>query len=92
MIRSFKHKGLKQLWETNSPKGIDAAHAPRCTRILDALEAASRPDDMNIVGYRFHPLKGDRAVTFSVTVSGNGRITFKWNGTDAVSVHYEDYH
>ncbi len=92
MIRSFKHRGLRRLWETSSAAGINPAHAGRSTRILDALDAAGAPEDLDIPGYRFHPLKGDRAGTYSVTVSGNWRITFRWEHPDAVDVNYEDYH
>jgi proteic killer suppression protein len=93
MIRSFKHRGLRQLWESGTAAGITPSHEQRATRILDALEASTRPDDMAAVpGYRFHPLKGDRAGWFSVTVSGNWRITFRWDGLDAIDVNYEDYH
>ncbi len=61
-------------------------------RLLARLDAAQAPDDMNLPGYRFHELKGGRAGTYSVQVTGNWRITYKWDGADAVDVDLEDYH
>ncbi len=92
MIRSFKHKGLQKLWETGSVSGVNPAHRGRITRMLDALNAAGVPQDMDIPGYRWHELKGDKAGTYSTTVNGNWRITFCWEGSDAIVVNYEDYH
>ena len=60
--------------------------------MLDRLDAAARPEDMNLPGWRFHALKGDRAGEYSVTVSGNWRLTFAFEGEDAVGVNLEDYH
>lgn len=92
MIRSFKHSGLRRLWETSSAAGITAAHADRANRILDSLNVAPAPRAMAIPGFKFHELKGSRAGTYAVTVSGNWRITFEWDGADAINVNYEDYH
>lgn len=60
--------------------------------MLDALDVAMKPEDMNIPGYKFHGLKGDRAGTYAVTVTGNRRITFQFDGEDATDVNLEDYH
>jgi len=60
--------------------------------MLDRLEASKQPQDMNLPGYRWHPLKGDRKGTYAVAVSGNWRITYRWDGEDAVHVDLEDYH
>ena len=92
MIRSFRHKGLERYFRKGERKGIDAQHELRIRRILDRLDASIRPDDMNLPGYRLHGLKGDRKGLFAVWVSANWRITFGFDGGDAVNVNLEDYH
>ena len=92
MIRGFKHKGLERFFRRGDHRGIPAQSAARIERVLDRLDAAIRPDDMNLPGYRFHSLKGDRAGRFAVAVSGNWRITFAFEGEDATQVDFEDYH
>ena len=92
MIRSFKHEGLARFFETGSKAGIQAQHAERLRLILAQLNAAAAPDDMGLPGLRLHPLRGDRKGTWSVWVSGNWRVTFKFVGKDAEVVDYEDYH
>lgn len=92
MIRSFRHKGLERYFTKSERKGIDAKHAERIRRILDLLDSAVRPEDLNLPGYRFHGLKGDRKGVYSVWVSGNWRITFQFEAGDAVYVNLEDYH
>jgi proteic killer suppression protein len=92
MIKRFKHKGLARYFEKGERRGIDAALTPKISRILDALDQATSPEQLNIPGWRLHPLTGDRKGTWSVSVSGNWRITFEFSGTDAVNVNLEDYH
>ena len=92
MIRSFKHKGPARYFETGSKAGIQAQHAERLRLILAQLNAAAAPDDMGLPGLRLHPLRGDRKGTWSVWVSGNWRVIFKFVGKDAEVVDYEDYH
>ena len=92
MIRTFKHKGLARFFETGSKAGIRAQHAERLRLILAQLNAAAAPDDMGLPGLRLHPLRGDRKGIWSVWVSGNWRVTFKFVGKDAEVVDYEDYH
>jgi len=92
MIRDFRHKGLGRFFERDDWRGIPPRYGERIARILDRLDAAMRPDDMNLPGFRFHRLKGDRTRTYSVTVSGNLRITFEFDGEDAIRVDLEDYH
>jgi len=92
MIRSFKHKGLEKFFLTGSTAGIQAAHAKRLRLILGRLHAAQEPMDMNLPGLRLHKLSGARKETWSVWVSGNWRITFRFESGDAEIVHYEDYH
>ena len=92
MIRSFAHKGLERFFAKSERRGIDAKHTERIRRLLDRLDAAAKADDMNIPGNRFHALKGDRKGTYAVSVSGNWRITFKFDNGDAINVNLEDYH
>ena len=92
MIRSFRHKGLAKFFATGSKAGIRAAQAEHLSLILAALNAATAPGDMRLPGLKLHPLKGGRSGTGSVSVRGNWRITFRFEGKDAVDVHYEDYH
>jgi proteic killer suppression protein len=92
VIRSFRHKGLERYFAKGDRKGIDAKHEGRIRRILDRLDAATRPDDMNLPGFDFHPLKGALRGTFAVSVSGNWRITFRFADGDSIDVNLEDYH
>jgi toxin HigB-1 len=92
MILGFKHKGLARFFETGSRSGIQAGHADRLRLVLAQLAAATAPQDMGLPGLRLHALKGDRKGTWSVWVSGNWRVTFKFVGKNADAVDYEDYH
>ena len=92
MIKSWKHDGLRRFSETGSKAGIDAQHAKKLRLQLSALSVASKPQDMGAPGWRLHELKGSEAGVWSVTVSGNWRVTFRFEGTDAVLVDYRDYH
>ena len=92
MIRSFKHKGLGRFFETGSRAGIQSQHAERLRLILGRLNAATSPQDMGLPGLRLHLLKGTRKGIWAVWVSGNWRVTFKFEATDAEIVDYEDYH
>jgi toxin HigB-1 len=92
MISRFRHKGLERFFKASDHRGIPAQHAARMERILDRLDSAVRAQDMNLPGYGFHPLKGDRKGTYAVSVSGNRRMTFRFEGEHAVDVDLEDYH
>lgn len=92
MIRSVKHKGLAKFFSSGSTAGIQAAHANRLRLILGRLNAASNVNDMDLPGLRLHELSGNRAGTWSVSVSGNWRVTFRFEDGDAEIVNYEDYH
>lgn len=92
MIRSFKSAALKRYWNEGKPKGLPAHDLKRIRRILASLGAATAPQDMDLPGYRFHRLKGNRKDTYSVTVRANWRITFDWENGAAVRVDIEDYH
>jgi proteic killer suppression protein len=92
MIKSFRHKGLKSLFETGDPSRVQAAHVRRLRSILAMLNTASVIQDMDQIGLRLHELKGDRKGTWSVTVNGNWRVTFQFRDGDALLLDYEDYH
>lgn len=92
MIRGFRHKGLERFFLRGDHRGIPARSGARIERMLDRLDASVRPEDMNLPGYRFHGLRGDRSGSFAVSVSGNLRITFSFDGEDAVDIDLEDYH
>ena len=92
MIRSFKHKGLARFFRSGNTAGIQAAHAKRLRLILGRLHAASDARDMDLPGLRLHALTGNRIGVWSVTVSGNWRVTFRFEDGDAEIVNYEDYH
>lgn len=92
MIASFAHKGLKEFFETNNLRGVKPEWAKRLRVQLDYLNAATSPRDMDLPGYDLHELKGDRKGTWSVKVSGNWRLTFRWEEGNATSVNVEDYH
>jgi toxin HigB-1 len=92
VIVSFRHKGLERLYRGGSKKGVQAAHVPKLLRILSLLDVAQSPDDLAIPSCRTHPLKGDLAGHWSIWVSGNWRITFRFNETDVELVDYQDYH
>lgn len=92
MIRGFQHKGLERYFRRGDSRGIPAQSSARIERILDRLDAAVRPQDMNLPGFRFHGLRGNRAGTYAVSVTGSLRLTFSFDGEDAIAVDLEDYH
>ena len=92
MIKTWKHKGLKDFYETGSTKSIPAKHSKRIRRILDAIDSAEEIEELDIPGFDLHELKGDRKGTWAITVTGNWRITFLFINGDAYDVNYEDYH
>jgi len=81
-----------QFFTRGSYKGVPAQHGSRIERMLDRLDAAKEARDMDLPGYKFHALAGDRKEEFAVSVSGNWRITFEFDGQDAVNANLEDYH
>jgi toxin HigB-1 len=92
MIESFRHKGLRKLFEIGSTVGIQAAHAKRLRMQLAALDTARTIEDMNIPGFSLHPLKGGMRGRWSITVNGNWRLTFEFQDGCAYVLDYEDYH
>ena len=92
MIESFKHKGLERFFTTGDKRAIPVQSAARIDRMLDRLDASIKAEDMDLPGYKFHSLKGDRAGEYAVTVTGNTRITYRFDGQNAVAVNLENYH
>jgi len=92
VIRSFRHKGIERFFLTGSKAGIQPKHAARLRILLTTLNLASTSLDMNREGWEWHPLKGNLKDHWAVTVNGNWRLTFSFEGTDAILVDYQDYH
>nr|WP_233356473.1 type II toxin-antitoxin system RelE/ParE family toxin [Brenneria sp. L3-3C-1] len=92
VIRSFRHKGLRALHQRGDTSGVRADHVSRLQRLLASLEVAKSPNDMDRPGNRLHPLKGKLAGYWSVSVSGNWRVIFRFDGSDVELVGYLDYH
>lgn len=92
MIKSFKHKGLKKFYQKGDSSGLEQSLVPRLKNRLSMLDAAKTIDFLNQQGYDLHELKGDRADTWSVKVSGNWRLTFIFEKGDVYVLNLEDYH
>jgi toxin HigB-1 len=92
MIASIQHKGLKLLWTKNDPSRLPAEQVKKIRNILTMLHGAEKVEDMNYAGAGLHPLKGDLKGYWSITVSGNYRIIFKFENGNAYLVDYLDYH
>lgn len=92
MIKSFKHRGLKEFFFSGRKKGIRPEQADRLERILDRLNAANEIKDMNYPGSNLHKLSGDKKGLYAVKVTGNWRIFFEFIEGDAFIVDYDDYH
>lgn len=92
MIRSFRHKGIETFFRTGKTSGIQARHVKRLRLQLGRLDTASGPQDMNVPGWRLHPLKGKLAGHWAVWVDSHWRLTFAFDNGDAILVDYQDYH
>ena len=92
MIGSIRHKGLKRLYEDGDPRGVGANLRKRVGEILSVLDAADTIEEADIPGYRLHPLSGDRQGYWSVRVTGNWRVTFRFQNGRAEDVNLEDYY
>jgi len=92
MIKSFRHKGLQRFFEIGSKSGIQAAHANKLRLQLAALDQAKQPQDLSAPAWSLHPLKGEMRGHWAITVNGNWRMVFTFEGNDAVLVDYMDYH
>ncbi|RBM03251.1 peptidase [Acidithiobacillus ferridurans] len=92
MIKSFRHKGLQAFYESGSKAWIQPDHAAKIARLLARLDNAQTPGDMNVPGWKLHPLHGTLQGHFAVWVSGNWRLVFAFEDGDAILVDYVDYH
>jgi len=92
VIKTFKHKGLQKFFDTGSVAGVQPYHKQKLRMRLTALNTATRIEDMNLAGFRLHPLKGDRKGLSVIDVSKNGRIIFRFQDGNVYVVDYEDYH
>ncbi len=92
MIKTWKHKGLRLFFRTGVTSGIQPKHQTKLKIILQLLDASIQPEDMDLPGMGFHTLKGDLKNYYSVTVNGNWRVIFAFDGQDAILVDYLDYH
>jgi len=92
VIKSFRHKGLKKLYETGSQSGVQTNHVNRLRMQLVALDTAQMIDDMDVPGFKLHALKGKLKGRWSIWVNGNWRITFEFRDGNAFILDYEDYH
>ncbi len=92
MIQSFRHKGLKRLYEDDDPRGVMAEHLAKFRNILARLDAAATVKDMDLPGFRLHSLKGDFDGFWAVTVRANWRVAFRFIEGEAFDVDYLDYH
>jgi proteic killer suppression protein len=92
MVKSFRHQGLRRLFETGSTSGIQVSQAKRLRLQLAALDTAKTIEDMDIPGFRLHSLKGEMQGRWSIAVNGNWRITFEFQDGNAYVLDYEDYH
>jgi len=92
MILRFRHRGLERLYSRGDPSGVSAQHVKRLHAVLAALATASVPSDMALPGAQPHPLRGDRVGQWSVSISGNWRVIFEFEGQDVTNVDLVDYH
>ena len=92
MIKAFKHEGLEQFFTHVDVKGLQAAHGPRISRLLDAIDQAGQVEELNVPGWHLHRLKGEWRHLHGLRVSGNWRIAFQFIDGEAHIVHLEDYH
>lgn len=92
MIKSFRHKGLRKLFETGNAAGVQASHARRLRMQLAALDTAQTIEDVDIPGFRLHALKGEMRGRWAISVNGNWRLTFEFVDGNAYILDYEDYH
>ncbi|MGO9265859.1 MAG: type II toxin-antitoxin system RelE/ParE family toxin [Candidatus Binataceae bacterium] len=92
MIRRFRHRGLRRLYQNDDRSGLKPEHADKVARVLQFLNRARGPRDMDLPGYRLHQLKGDLSGFWSVTISANWRIIFRFEAENVTDLDYIDYH
>jgi proteic killer suppression protein len=92
VIESFRHKGLKKLYENDDPRGVSSEHLSKLRNILARLDASASVEDLNLPGFRLHPLKKDLEGYWAVVARANWRVVFRFAGGKATEVDYLDYH
>ena len=92
MIGSFRHKGLRQLFEDDQARGVDPDHVRKLRQILLVLQAAKQIEALNLPAFRLHPLTGDLKGYWSITVRANWRVVFRYEDGQALDVDLVDYH
>ena len=92
MILKFAHKGLERFYATGSKAGINPQHADKLSRQLSFLDNATKPQDVDVIGWKLHPLTGDLMGYYSISVNGNWRLIFKFSNENVEIVDYLDYH
>ena len=92
MIRRFRHRGLRRLYENDDRRELNPEHADKIARMLARLDEATRPEQLDLPGFRLHPLKGELAGYWSITVRANWRIIFRFEQGAATDVDLVDYH
>ena len=92
MIKTFRHRGLKEIYEQGHSSKVMQSHVPKLMRILTALDQSDSPEGMNLPGFRFHRLKGRMKGHYAVSVSANWRVTFRFEEGKVLDVDYLDYH
>ncbi|MBT5501671.1 MAG: Killer protein [Actinobacteria bacterium] len=92
MIKAFRHKGLRTLFETGKATGVQSGHARKLRMQMTALDTAQAIEDIDLPGFQLHGLKGDRVGQWSISVNGNWRATFEFRDGNAYVLDYEDYH
>ena len=92
MIKTFRHKGLQRFFETGSKAGIQASHAEKLRLQLAALDQAQKPEDMSATSWALHPLRGELKGYWAITVNGNWRVIFCFEGVNVILLDYLDYH
>ena len=92
MIKSIRHKGLKRFWTKGDASGLNPQWVKKIDRILDQIDVIQAPEDLDYGIYGFHALTGDRKGQYALSISGNWRIIFEWDGNDAINLDLMDYH
>ena len=92
MVLRFRHAGLRRLFENGDSRRISPEMVPKIERVLARLDEAKEPGDMNLPGFRLHPLKGELAGQWAVRVSANWRVVFRFDGRNVTDVNLVDYH
>ena len=92
MIQTIRHRGLKRLFQRDDKSGLNAEHLPRIIRVMAILDMATSPQDLDLPGYRLHPLRGELKGFWSVRITGNYRIIFRMEDGDVYDIDLVDYH